>query len=74
MPVIDLPNPAMLLSCLLPRRPRRPPPPRPQVTMVRRAAAGVTSSAGMQPWVAPEVLRTPEFVTGKVGGCGWVCG
>jgi hypothetical protein len=42
--------------------------------MVRRAAAGVTSSAGMQPWVAPEVLRTPEFVTGKVGGCGWVCG
>jgi hypothetical protein len=54
----------MLPSCLL-TRPT-------QVTMVRRAAAGVTSSAGMQPWVAPEVLRTPEFVTGKVGG--WVGG
>ncbi len=34
--------------------------------MVRSAAAGITA-ATMLPWVAPEVLRTPELVTGKVG-------
>ncbi|KAI3424290.1 hypothetical protein D9Q98_009845 [Chlorella vulgaris] len=36
-----------------------------KVTMVRAAAQGVASSASMFPWVAPEVLRTPELVTGK---------
>lgn len=39
--------------------------PLPQVSMVRSAAAGITAST-MLPWVAPEVLRTPELVTGKV--------
>lgn len=34
--------------------------------MVRSAAQGVTSAASMLPWTAPEVLRTPEYVTGKV--------
>lgn len=33
--------------------------------MVRSAAAGI-AAATMLPWVAPEVLRTPELVTGKV--------
>lgn len=36
--------------------------------MVRTAALGVASSGGMLPWVAPEVLRKPELVTGKVSG------
>ncbi|KAL4419008.1 hypothetical protein ABPG77_003654, partial [Micractinium sp. CCAP 211/92] len=36
-----------------------------KVSMVRCAAQGVTSSASMLPWTAPEVFRTPEYVTGK---------
>lgn len=36
-----------------------------QVSMVRSAAAGLRG-ATMLPWVAPEILRHPEFVTGKV--------
>lgn len=40
--------------------------------MVRAAAAGVTAST-MLPWVAPEVLRTPELVTGKVRFVRAVC-
>lgn len=36
--------------------------------MVRGAAAGLAARS-MLPWVAPEVLRTPELVTGKV--CAW---
>jgi hypothetical protein len=40
--------------------------PNQQVSMVRGAAQGVAAAASMLPWVAPEVLRTPELVTGKV--------
>ncbi|KAL4431492.1 hypothetical protein ABPG75_006748 [Micractinium tetrahymenae] len=36
-----------------------------KVSMVRSAAQGVTSAASMLPWTAPEVFRTPEYVTGK---------
>ncbi|PSC74633.1 serine threonine-kinase [Micractinium conductrix] len=42
-----------------------------KVSMVRCAAQGVTSAASMLPWTAPEVLRTPELVTGKASACGW---
>ena len=38
--------------------------------MVRSAAGGLTA-ATMLPWVAPEVLRTPELVTGKVSSPGF---